>query len=188
MVRRRVRNSERATGNPELIETATQRTEETERGDLRYRGKLAWCPTNNDTSTEEHAMLGMPALTRRHCSDHGARQMNRLRRRRKGYNAVSTKAFWEQRPGYLPGRRILRNDTDHGTLGCRSPRRQNHLELIALDLPTLTTLVPEERPDVPTNPEILDHDSNVRVADKVEQRRRSIRSSSPDSPRQKIEH
>jgi hypothetical protein len=53
-----VRNSERATGNPELIETAGQRTEETERGDLRYRGKLAWCPTNNDTSAEEHAMLG----------------------------------------------------------------------------------------------------------------------------------
>src|SRR5580692_3867000 len=71
---------------------------------------------------------------------------------------------------------------------CRSQKRQNQLKLIELDLPTLTRLVPEVRPDVPTNPEILDYDSNARVVDKVEPRRRSIRSSLPDSPRQKIEH
>jgi hypothetical protein len=77
----------------------------------------------------------------------------------------------------------------HEASDLRPPEHYRHRKLMELALPTLAKPLSEVRPEVPTNPETgRTIRMFVRAVDRVEQRRISMRSSSPGSRRQKLEH
>src|SRR5580700_4375029 len=110
----------------------------------------------------------MPALPRRHCSASWGSPNESSPASEQGLQRGVNEGLLGAATPRFAGKMDLAARCGSLSARCRSQTRQNHLKLIGPDLPTRTTLVPEVRPDVPTNPEILGYDSNARVVDKVE--------------------
>jgi hypothetical protein len=110
----------------------------------------------------------MPAPTRRHCRASWGSPDESPSAAEEGLQRGVNESLLGAATRIFAGKKDLAARSGSWNARCRSQKRQNHLKLIELDLPTLTALVPEVRPDVPTNPEILGYDSNARVVDKVE--------------------